>query len=169
MKIRLDFVTNSSSPSFVCEVCGTTESGYDCNYSDMEMRCCVNGHTFCANETMKYSDVDALLSIFNDSIKLYSERKKQDQVDKFEKLKESVLGADKATILSLKEEYLDDLDDGEYPSIFCPLCTLDHIPNDTLIQWIAIKYEIDLLKERHAVRTRFENNQELLSYIRKHG
>ena len=29
MKIRSGFVSNSSSSSFVCEVCGTSESGYN--------------------------------------------------------------------------------------------------------------------------------------------
>lgn len=29
MKYRKSFVTNSSSSSFICEVCGEVESGYD--------------------------------------------------------------------------------------------------------------------------------------------
>ena len=44
MKIRSGFVSNSSSSSFICEVCGNIESGYDLSFSDREMCECENGH-----------------------------------------------------------------------------------------------------------------------------
>ena len=49
MKFRKDFVTNSSSSSYVCEICGRTESGWDMGLSEAEMMECVNGHTFCCD------------------------------------------------------------------------------------------------------------------------
>ena len=51
-KYRLDFVTNSSSSSFVCCVCGGDESGWDLSLYEAEMYECTNGHVFhedCAN------------------------------------------------------------------------------------------------------------------------
>ena len=53
MKFRKDFVTNSSSSSYVCEICGRTESGFDLCLSDAEMMECVNSHTFCREEALK--------------------------------------------------------------------------------------------------------------------
>ena len=53
MKFRKDFVTNSSSSSYVCEICGRTESGFDLCLSDAEMMECVNTHTFCREEALK--------------------------------------------------------------------------------------------------------------------
>lgn len=44
--IRLGFVSNSSSSSFICNICNGTESGYDASLSDFEMVECSNGHTF---------------------------------------------------------------------------------------------------------------------------
>ena len=52
MKFRKDFVTNSSSSSYVCEICGRTESGYDLGLSECEMFECVNGHIFCCDEAL---------------------------------------------------------------------------------------------------------------------
>ena len=43
MKIRNGFVSNSSSSSFICEVCGQDASGYDMSLSDAEMYECING------------------------------------------------------------------------------------------------------------------------------
>jgi hypothetical protein len=46
MKIRAGFVSNSSSSSFVCEISGSAEGGYDASPSDCGMARCVNYHTF---------------------------------------------------------------------------------------------------------------------------
>jgi hypothetical protein len=53
MKFRKDFVTNSSSSSYVCEICGRTESGWDLGLSECEMMECVNGHVFCCDEALE--------------------------------------------------------------------------------------------------------------------
>ena len=47
MKVRVGYVSNSSSSSFVCNVCGRLESGYDCSPSDFEMYELDCGHTVC--------------------------------------------------------------------------------------------------------------------------
>lgn len=53
MKYRSDFVTNSSSSSFICVICGNVESGYDAGLSDVGMVECVNGHVFCEHHLLK--------------------------------------------------------------------------------------------------------------------
>lgn len=53
MKIRTGFVPNSSSSSFVCEVCGRAESGMDASAQDFDMVNCENGHTFCTDEAIE--------------------------------------------------------------------------------------------------------------------
>ena len=47
MKVRLGFVSNSSSSSFICDVSGHVESGWDLSFNEAGMCSCENNHTFC--------------------------------------------------------------------------------------------------------------------------
>lgn len=52
MKVRKGFVSNSSSTSFICDVCGENASGMDMGLEDADMYECENGHTFCRAESI---------------------------------------------------------------------------------------------------------------------
>jgi len=56
VKKRSYFVSNSSSSSFICEVCGCTESGMDWGVSDADMFHCENGHTVCNSHKLKVEE-----------------------------------------------------------------------------------------------------------------
>ena len=58
MKIRKGFISNSSSTSFICDVCGRAEGGMDMSLEDADMYECKNGHTFCREESIGKSVVD---------------------------------------------------------------------------------------------------------------
>lgn len=58
MKIRTGFVSNSSSTSFTCDLCGREESGMDMCLSEAEMYRCKNDHTFCRSEIINKDDND---------------------------------------------------------------------------------------------------------------
>lgn len=47
MKIVKGFISNSSTSSFICDICGHQESGWDYSLLDCEMIKCINEHTFC--------------------------------------------------------------------------------------------------------------------------
>jgi len=59
MKLRQGFVSNSSTTSFVCNVCGITEEGYDACLSDVGMLSCTHGHEFhekCTSYPLSFYD-----------------------------------------------------------------------------------------------------------------
>lgn len=58
MKIRKGFISNSSSSSFVCDITGYTDSGYDVRDYDLGFCSCNNEHTFCFSG---WTEVEAFL------------------------------------------------------------------------------------------------------------
>lgn len=129
MKYRKGFVTNSSSSSFICDVCGRMESGYDADLSDFDMVQCECGATYCIEH--KITNITRKHKI--NYIKLHSE---PSHFIPFDKTSDEAI--DKLLLelgLDLEDETLDgrNFDDYEYPSIFCPFCNLEELyPNDII-------------------------------------
>ncbi len=55
MKIRTGFVSNSSTSSFVCEICGYNEGYTDADgcFRDFDMIRCKNNHVICKQHTVE--------------------------------------------------------------------------------------------------------------------
>jgi hypothetical protein len=128
MKKRFGFVSNSSSSSFVCDICGQEESGYDMCLSEAGMVECVNGHTFCSDH-LGSPDVQ--------------EKYKRDVIIKY--IQEHVLEENEelptgGELDDLIEEYLDeaiDYDDG-LPAELCPVCSLQCILDRDMLRYLLL-------------------------------
>jgi len=127
MKIRNGFVSNSSSSSFICDVCGTIESGFDASLEDFGMVECVNGHTFCEGE----------------GVEGYEKSEKDDDTWEAEWLQavkdeETNLGMDE-WIEEQKENY--DEDENKIPAEGCKICQMQVIRDSDLLRFIYEKYK----------------------------
>ena len=129
MKIRNGFVSNSSSSSFICDYCGTVESGYDCCLDDFGMTQCEKGHTFC-KEHMKV-DFNLYSKEGLEYIKSLMEKDKWYKDEEVMKaintcLEEQNYDYDRVAELLPNKDFHDIFQDLLYdigvPAAFCPVC-----------------------------------------------
>ena len=119
MKIRHGFVSNSSSSSFTCEICGETKSGYDCSRSDLGMEGCKNDHTFCQSYVVADSlTVEEKRALLIGNISSYWKgAERQAKIDAFANMSPD-------EVETAFENA--DGDDGVWPC-HCPICTFSEI------------------------------------------
>ena len=132
MKYRKDYVTNSSSSSYVCEICGRTESVWDLELSEAGMVECVNGHIFCFEELLPVPRETMLKTIKEDmeyawsSLNDIPEEELQQKTD------------DELTELMFK------CGDGYYgvPEESCPICQFIEYSNHDLAKYLEKEYGV---------------------------
>jgi len=126
MKKRTCFVSNSSSCSFVCEVCGEEQSGMDLCLSDAEMAECENGHIVCCEhmrDQVNNLPIETLRSIYSSF---------EDNEDD-----EEVVDADLKSVVS---DRIFDGDDGDYDvrADVCPICQFSNLTDSDYINYIEM-------------------------------
>lgn len=132
MKFRRDFVTNSSSSSFVCELCGRTESGWDMVLRDAEMVECINGHTICVDE-MLTPPRELMIQLIREEM--------ESSWSNIEYLTDEELN-------EKTDEELEDLmlerEDGYYcvPEECCPICQFIEYSNCDLARLLEREYKV---------------------------
>ena len=138
MKFRKDFVTNSSSSSYVCEICGRIESGFDLCLSDAEMMECVNSHTFCREEALKRPSKKDLIKMI-----LENEWNK----DTWDSTLKGRRDYTEEELITMEEDDLFDkfCSEGGYyevPECVCPICQFIEYSEYDLSAYLLKKYGI---------------------------
>lgn len=160
MKIRLGFVSNSSSSSYVCDVTGEAFEVHDGCFRYAGLVRCVNGHIFKEEFLVQwepeYPDRDTMwtkLDEVTDSKKECAEYRKMG----LEKLRKV-----------FTEKVLNYADDSyEVHQNQCPICTMAHVKDSDLIMVLLAKHGITRNQVIEEIRERFKTYEEFNCWIKK--
>ena len=158
MKRRTGLVSNSSSSSFTCDVCGQTESGMDCTPSDFDMIQCAAGHCFCRNHEIKLSDEVAKVLVQRALDKDYLSTVDHDEAEK--RLAEGRVNAEWASRLDEDSLYGEEAE-YEWPIELCPICQLKSFTDSDLISFLLT----DAGKTRDQVENQIRENYNNLAEL----
>jgi len=131
MKTRMGFVSNSSSSSFICDVCGNVESGYDLSAREAGFYRCLSGHEFCESHLIGV-ELDVLKENIVTAIR---EENANSLAHGWGKI-----GITEEEVFSIEEEeklinlFLKHFD--EVPDMCCPICSLETIRNNDLLNYV---------------------------------
>lgn len=123
MKVRNGFVSNSSSSSFVCNICGETEGGYDCSLDEVGMAECEHGHIFHKSHADKDFFEDSTREEKYKALKKYFSKYYNGYgVNKLEKDYNNVDMDDEEFAEKYNADLADVVCDCGVPEEYCPVC-----------------------------------------------
>ena len=157
MKIRLGFVSNSSSSSFTCDVSGCSESGMDMGLSEAGMSACAHGHTFYDQYRVEDTVLEELKESYRTGYSLDYRSYSQEDIDAAtdeEQRKRKVAANERvhASYKSLHDaisafegnasDFIDMVDELGFegrcglPAAMCPICQLKNFQASTLLNYL---------------------------------
>lgn len=137
MKFRKDFVTNSSSSSYVCEICGRSESGWDLGLSECEMMECVNGHIFCCDEALEKPTKEEMMKMILENG--WTNRWDSGIQDYRDYTEEEISAMDEDIIF---EEWVTDGGYYDVPECMCPICQFIEYSEYDLSAYLLKEYGV---------------------------
>jgi hypothetical protein len=143
MKIRAGFVSNSSSSSFVCDVCNRQYLQCPCEEVRYE---CELGHEICG-KCMSFKKIEFLAKNIDVAVK---------------DLKLDNISTNELVSEENKEEWIKDnfiRNDLMYSSL-CPICNLTHISPDMELQYLLEKFDVKISNVHNEIREKYKNKEE---------
>lgn len=159
MKIRNGFVSNSSSSSFVCEICGRAEGGYELGLSEAGMTECENYHVFCEEHLLEI-DYASIASLKIKS--LYTEPYDEDTLQDLLELEKDLSRYEIRKILrnhDIDEDYVSETE--------CPICQMQEITDRDLLAYIYQRFNINETEMTEEMKKRFATYNKFQEYLRQ--
>ena len=154
MKIRKGFVSNSSSSSFICDVCNNIESGYDMGLEEAGMCECENGHILCEDHKIDLTLDEKRNIVLND-----------DAIDNEEKERIKKLNDSK-----FEEYYVEyEADRDNIPTAFCPICQFKSITDRDLEAYLLKKAGSKKEEIVAEIKSKLISYEEFEKFLRKEG
>ena len=149
MKYRLGFVTNSSSSSFICNICGYEVSGWDMTLWEAEMVECVNGHRFCEEEMIEKT-AEEWVKFLENELNCYP--------------------SNPTDIWEMKMEYLREYEERySVHEDFCPICQMQVLSDIDFMNYMSKKLNMDSRDALKEIKERFGTYTEFKKWIHSKG
>ena len=173
MKIRKSFVTNSSSSSYICDICGREETGYDLSLSDVGMFQCEYSHTFCEHHKKNTNfDLRKYLTnkIINDLRQMLSDKSDRNNSDRaywarrYLELLDDLKTKEEEDLMDFGEEEFDLR--WEHPSELCPICSFETLTDKDGLQYFLKKYNMNRQDVLNELKNQFESYIDFMNYLK---
>ena len=157
MKFRKDFVTNSSSSSYVCEICGEEVSGYDISLQDYEMCECENGHILCWEHLIMPTKDEMIDWIVKEPSHYTTEELKNKSEDELFDL-----------MLEVSDCY-------NLPEFVCPICQFEEYSEHDMASYLLTKYGVkkdivfEEIKKKNKRRRKLYMHEYIAFVVEKFG
>ena len=175
MKIRTGFVSNSSSSSYICEICGSVME------DDDDMVTCEREHTFCIYHLKHALFSKEIVSAYVARSESLPDDSKQELIrliravdlSTFNQLRESLYSESDNPTLHQIDVLLDDLGYNverwhlreDLPPEYCPICNLEVITDSDLINYFTASTRMSRNDVIAAVRRRFKDYETFQKYL----
>lgn len=167
MKIRSDFVTNSSSSSYICEICGNECSGWDVDLRDYDMCECENGHVLCQEHLLNPPREEKIKIILEN--RYWNEETREYDIAYTREELEGMDDDELYEILLGSESYY------EIPEYLCPICQFEEYSSNDMVRYLLTRYKVPKdevfaeIKKQNKRRRKLYDHEYIAYVVDKYG